>query len=161
KEIFLNPLAWYADNGITLHAGTRVTRIDREAKTVHAGDLAVPYDYLVFATGSKPFVPSIPGTTLHGVFVFRTLDTFRHIAEYAKSCRNAVVIGGGLLGLEGAKGLMTHDVEVTVIEMAPWLMSVQLDEAGGKVLGETITRMGIKALTGASTKEILGHTHVT
>ncbi|HVL11361.1 MAG TPA: FAD-dependent oxidoreductase, partial [Gemmata sp.] len=74
KEIFLNPLAWYAENGVTLHAGKRVTRIDRDAKTVHAGELVVPYDYLVFATGSKPFVPPIPGTTLHGVFVFRTLD---------------------------------------------------------------------------------------
>ncbi len=161
KEIFLNPLAWYAENGITLHAGQRVTRVDREAKTISAGELTVSYDYLVFATGSKPFVPPIPGTTLHGVFVFRTLDDCRHIAEYAKSCKKAVVIGGGLLGLEAAKGLMTHDVEVTVVEMAPWLMSVQLDEAGGKVLGETIERMGINALTGTSTKEILGHTHVT
>jgi nitrite reductase (NADH) large subunit len=161
KEIFLNPLAWYAENGITLHAGERVTRVDREAKTVHAGELSVPYDYLVFATGSKPFVPPIPGTTLHGVFVFRTLDDCRHIAEYAKNCKTAVVIGGGLLGLEAAKGLMTHDVAVTVIEMTPWLMSVQLDEAGGKVLGETIARMGITARTGTSTKEILGHTHVT
>ncbi|HVL15242.1 MAG TPA: nitrite reductase large subunit NirB [Gemmata sp.] len=161
KEIFLNPLAWYEENGVTLHAGQRVTRIDRDAKTVHAGDLAVPYDYLVFATGSKPFVPPIPGTTLHGVFVFRTLDDCRHIAEYAKGCKTAVVIGGGLLGLEAAKGLMTHDVAVTVVEMAPWLMSVQLDEAGGKVLGETIAKMGITALTGASTKEILGHTHAT
>jgi nitrite reductase (NADH) large subunit len=161
KEIFLNPLAWYEENGITLHAGQKVTKVDREAKTVHAGDLVVPYDYLVFATGSKPFVPPVPGTTLHGVFVFRTLDDCRNIAGYAKDCKNAVVIGGGLLGLEAAKGLMTHDVAVTVIEMAPWLMSVQLDEAGGKVLGQTIERMGITAKTGASTKEILGHTHVT
>jgi nitrite reductase (NADH) large subunit len=161
KEIFLNPLAWYEENDVTLHAGRRVTKIDRDARTVHAGELAVSYDYLVFATGSKPFVPPIPGTTLHGVFVFRTLDDCRHIAEYAKNCKTAVVIGGGLLGLEAAKGLMTHDVAVTVVEMAPWLMSVQLDEAGGKVLGETIAKMGITALTGASTKEILGHTQVT
>jgi nitrite reductase (NADH) large subunit len=161
KEIFLNPLAWYAENGITLHAGKRVTKVDRDAKTVHAGDLAVPYDYLVFATGSKPFVPPIPGTTLHGVFVFRTLDDCRHIAEYAKNCKSAVVIGGGLLGLEAAKGLMTHDVKVTVVEMAPWLMSVQLDEAGGRVLGQTIEKLGITAKTGASTKELTGHTHVT
>ena len=161
KEIFLNPLAWYEENGITLHAGERVTSIDRDAKLVHAGDRAVPYDYLVLATGSKPFVPPIPGTTLRGVFVFRTLDDCRYIAEYAKNCKTAVVIGGGLLGLEAAKGLMTHDVAVTVVEMAPWLMSVQLDEAGGKVLGETIAKMGITALTGASTKEILGHTHAT
>jgi nitrite reductase (NADH) large subunit len=161
KEIFLNPLAWYAENGITLHAGQRVTSVDRDAKLVHAGELTVPYDYLVFATGSKPFVPRVPGTTLHGVFVFRTLDDCRNIAEYAKGCQTAVVIGGGLLGLEAAKGLMTHQVAVTVVEMAPWLMSVQLDEAGGKVLGQTIESMGITVRTGASTQEISGHTHVT
>jgi nitrite reductase (NADH) large subunit len=161
KEIFLNPLAWYEENGITLHAGKRITKVDREEKRVYAGDFAVDYDYLVFATGSKPFVPPIPGTSLHGVFVFRTLDDCRHIANYAKQCKNAVVIGGGLLGLEAAKGLMTHDVAVTVVEMAPWLMSVQLDEAGGRVLGETIAKMGITALTGASTKELLGHTQVS
>ncbi|MBY0512936.1 MAG: nitrite reductase large subunit NirB [Gemmataceae bacterium] len=161
KEIFLNPLAWYAENGVTLHAGKRVTRVDRERRVVYADGTEEPYDALVFATGSKPFVPPIPGTTLHGVFVFRTLDDCRNIAEYAKGCKTAAVIGGGLLGLEAAKGLMTHDVAVTVVEMAPWLMSVQLDEAGGKVLGETIARMGITAKTGAGTKEITGHTHVT
>ncbi len=80
------------------------------------------------------------------MFAFRTLDDCRNIAEYAKDCKTAVVIGGGLLGLEAAKGLMTHNVEVTVVEMAPWLMSVQLDEAGGKVLGQTIAKLGIKAL---------------
>jgi nitrite reductase (NADH) large subunit len=161
KEIFLNPLAWYEENGVTLHAGQRVTAIDREAKTVTAGELTVAYDYLVFATGSRPFIPPIPGTPLRGVFAFRTLDDCRNIAEYAKSCKNAVVIGGGLLGLEAAKGLMTHDVHVTVVEMAPWLMSVQLDEAGGKVLGQTIEKLGITALAGTVTKELVGHMHVS
>ncbi|QJW97393.1 nitrite reductase large subunit NirB [Frigoriglobus tundricola] len=161
KEIFLNPLAWYEENGITLHAGQRVTGVDRDAKRVYAGDLSVDYDYLVFATGSKPFIPPIPGTPLHGVFAFRTLDDCRNIAEYAKGRTSAVVIGGGLLGLEAAKGLMTHGVEVTVVEMSPWLMSVQLDEAGGRVLGQTIAKLGIRALTGAVTKELLGHLHVT
>jgi nitrite reductase (NADH) large subunit len=161
KEIFLNPLAWYEEHGITLHAGKRVTRVDRDARIVHAADLAMPYDHLVFATGSKPFVPNVPGTTLHGVFVFRTLDDCRHIADYAKQCKSAVVIGGGLLGLEAAKGLMTHNVAVTIIEMAPWLMSVQLDEAGGWVLGETIEKLGITVRTATVTKEIVGHTHVT
>lgn len=161
KEIFLNPLAWYEENGITLHAGKRVTRIDRDAKTVFAEGLAVEYDYLVFATGSKPFIPPIPGTPLHGVFAFRTLDDCRNIAAYAKDCKTAVVIGGGLLGLEAAKGLMTHNVEVTVVEMAPWLMNVQLDEAGGKVLGQTIEKLGIKYRTGTVTKELLGHLKVS
>ncbi len=161
KEIFLNPLAWYEDNGITLHAGNRVTAIDREAKTVTAGELTVPYDYLVFATGSRPFIPPIPGTPLRGVFTFRTLDDCRNIAEYAKTCQRAVVIGGGLLGLEAAKGLMTHNVQVTIVEMAPWLMNVQLDESGGKVLGQTIEKLGITALTATGTKELVGHMHVS
>jgi nitrite reductase (NADH) large subunit len=161
KEIFLNSLSWYEENGVTLHAGKRVTSIDRDAKIVHADGVTAEYDYLVFATGSKPFIPPIPGTPLRGVFAFRTLDDCRNIAEYAKGCKTAVVIGGGLLGLEAAKGLMTHDVAVTVVEMAPWLMSVQLDEAGGKVLGQTIVRLGINALTGTSTKALLGHMHVT
>ncbi|MBN9517665.1 NAD(P)/FAD-dependent oxidoreductase [bacterium] len=162
KEIFLNPLAWYEENGVTLHAGKKVARIDREQRVVYADGVEQPYDVLVLATGSKPFVPPVPGVTLHGVFVFRTLDDCRNIADYAKGKTNAVVIGGGLLGLEAAKGLMTHDLaSVTVVEMAPWLMSVQLDEAGGKVLGQTIEKLGLKALTKTSTAEIQGHTHVT
>jgi nitrite reductase (NADH) large subunit len=161
KEIFLNPLAWYEENNVTLHAGKKVTKIDREKKVVYADGVEESYDVLIFATGSRPFVPPIPGTTLHGVFVFRTIDDCRNIADYAKGCKNAVVIGGGLLGLEAAKGLMTHNVSVTVVEMAPWLMSVQLDEAGGKVLQETIAKMGITALVAHGTKELLGHTHVT
>ena len=161
KEIFLNPLAWYEENGVTLYVGGKVTTVDREAKTVSANGVMVPYDYLVFATGSRPFIPPIPGTPLRGVFAFRTLDDCRNIAEYAKNCKTAVVIGGGLLGLEAAKGLMTHNVAVTVVEMAPWLMSVQLDEAGGKVLGQTISKLGITARTGTVTKELLGHLSVS
>ena len=156
KEIFLNPLAWYADNNVTFHAGKKVTKVDRAAKVVTADGVEEAYDTLVFATGSRPFVPPIAGTSLHGVFVFRTLDDCRNIAEYAKDCKKAVVIGGGLLGLEAAKGLMTHDVGVTVVEMGPWLMGVQLDADGGKVLQQTIEKLGITALTSASTKEFVG-----
>ncbi len=156
KEIFLNPLAWYAENNVTFHAGKKVTRIDREAKIAYADGVEEAYDTLVFATGSRPFVPPIAGTSLHGVFVFRTLDDCRNIAEYAKDCKKAVVIGGGLLGLEAAKGLMTHDVAVTVVEMGPWLMGVQLDADGGNVLQQTIEKLGITALTSASTKEFVG-----
>ncbi|OWK46410.1 nitrite reductase large subunit NirB [Fimbriiglobus ruber] len=160
KEIFLNPLDWYAANGVTLHAGKRVTRVDRENKVVYADGVEEPYDVLVFATGSRPFVPPIPGTTLHGVFLFRTIDDCRNIASFAQGKKHAVVIGGGLLGLEAAKGLMTHNLDVTVVEMGPWLMGVQLDEAGGKVLQQTIEKLGIRALTSASTKEFVGHTEV-
>jgi nitrite reductase (NADH) large subunit len=161
KEIFLNPLGWYARNNVTLHAGQRVTRIDRAEQVVHAGDLAVPYDRLVLATGSRPFVPPIQGTTLRGVFVFRTLDDCHNIAAYARDCKRAVVIGGGLLGLEAAKGLMTHDLEVTIVEVAPWLMSVQLDGDGGAVLRQTVERLGLTVRTGTSTTQIVGGPQVT
>jgi nitrite reductase (NADH) large subunit len=160
KEIFLNPLDWYTTNNVTLHAGKRVTKIDREARTVHADGVTENYDVLVFATGSRPFVPPIAGTTLHGVFLFRTLDDCRAIANFAKGKRHAVVIGGGLLGLEAAKGLMTHNLDVTVVEVGPWLMGVQLDQAGGAVLRETIEKLGITVRTGASAKELLGHMEV-
>src|SRR5207248_3812860 len=83
KEIFLNPLAWYEETNVTLHAGKRVTSVDRERQVVYADGVEEPYDVLVFATGSKPFVPPVPGTTLQGVFVFRTLDDCRNIADYA------------------------------------------------------------------------------
>jgi nitrite reductase (NADH) large subunit len=161
KEVFLNPLEWYESNNVTLHAGHRVTRIDRERKVVAADGIEEAYDVLVFATGSRPFVPPVQGTTRRGVFLFRTLDDCRNIAEYAKGKRHAVVIGGGLLGLEAAKGLMTHNLEVTVVEMGPWLMGVQLDEVGGRVLQQTIEKLGIRALTSTSTKELIGHTDVT
>ncbi|HXD86824.1 MAG TPA: NAD(P)/FAD-dependent oxidoreductase [Urbifossiella sp.] len=161
KEIFLNSLPWYEENKIALHAGKRVTAIDRERQTVSAEGIQERYDVLVFATGSNPFVPPVRGTTLHGVFVFRTLDDCRNIADYAKGCKRAVVIGGGLLGLEAAKGLMTHNLEeVTVVEVAPWLMGVQLDEAGGMVLQQTIEKLGIKVRTKTSTAEIQGYKRV-
>src|SRR6478735_8526888 len=95
KEVFLNPLSWYEENHVTLHAGKRVTKVDREARIVYADGVEEAYDVLVFATGSRPFVPPIPGTTLRGVFVFRTLDDCRNIADYARECKKAVVIGGG------------------------------------------------------------------
>jgi nitrite reductase (NADH) large subunit len=162
KEIFLNTLAWYEENNVTLHAGKRVLRIDREKQVVYADGVEEPYDVLVLATGSKPFVPPVPGTTLQGVFVFRTLDDCRNITDYAMDCKKAVVIGGGLLGLEAAKGLMTHNLEeVTVVEVGPWLMGMQLDEAGGKVLQETIEKLGIKVRTASTTAQIKGHKRVT
>ena len=161
KEIFLNPLAWYADNGVTLHAGARVTAIDRAAKTVTAGDVTEPYDTLVIATGSRAFVPPVPGTTLHGVFVFRTIDDCNNMAAFAVGKKKAVVIGGGLLGLEAAKGLMNHNLEVTVVEKGEALMGVQLDVPGGTVLRETVEKLGITVRSASVTKEFLGDRDVT
>jgi nitrite reductase (NADH) large subunit len=167
--IFLNDLSWYADHGITLHAGTRVERIDRQAKVVHASDgTATGYDKLIIATGSRAFVPPIPG--LHrpgrgyhqGVFAFRTLDDTRAMTRYAREHQRAVVIGGGLLGLEAARGLQNHLPHVTLVHAPDHLMNTQLDEVAGRTLQRTIEqRLGIEVLTGATTTEILGKHAVT
>lgn len=126
EAIFLNPLAWYDDNNITLHAGVPVVEIDRAARVVIAANgMSVPYDILIIATGSRPFIP--PVGNLHnehgdgfkqGVFVFRTLDDCHSMAAYAKRSTKAAVIGGGLLGLEAARGLLNHGCEVHVIQLA-------------------------------------------
>jgi len=170
-DIFLNPLDWYADNGITLHAGARVTRIDRERRQVIAADgRAVPYDKLLIATGSRPFVPRIDG--LHqadaiaaraqgtdyrpGVFVFRTLDDCTRIAAYATKCRRAAVIGGGLLGLEAARGLLNYGVEVHVIHLTDRLMNQQLDPSSAAILKTRMEQMGIHVHLEKQTEAILG-----
>ena len=161
KAVFLNPLSWYAENDITLHAGVRVCAIDREARTVTgANGIVEPYDLLILATGSAPFVPPIPGTDKGGVFVFRTLDDCSRIADWAGGCHRAVVLGGGLLGLEAARGLMTHGAEVTVLEAAPHLMPQQLDAEAGAMLAKTMEGMGVQVVTDARTTEVLGNGHV-
>jgi nitrite reductase (NADH) large subunit len=166
--IFLNDLSWYADNGITLHAGSRVTRIDRFAKRVQAADGTVtPYDKLIIATGSRAFVPDIPG--IHrpgrgyhqGVFAFRTLDDTRNMIRYAREHERAVVIGGGLLGLEAARGLQNHLAHVALLHSAGHLMNAQLDAQAGAILQRSVEQLGIEVITGARTTEILGKNAVT
>src|SRR5262245_5153823 len=162
-EIFMNPLAWYEENGVRLHAGVKATHIDRERRVVvgkrlgkgtlaYSADAAVepeatvieePYDNVIIATGSRPFVPPMEGFSGSGTFLFRTIDDCARIADYARESRHAVVIGGGLLGLEAARGLLTHGVEVTVLEAAPQLMIAQLDAEAGDMLRKTIEAMGI------------------
>ncbi len=174
-EIFMNPLAWYRENGITLHAGVKATRIDRERKAVIGSALkkdalayavdavAAPeaqlieehYDHVIIATGSRPFVPPMEGFGGPGIFLFRTLDDCDQIACYAKNCKEAAVIGGGLLGLEAARGLMTHGVEVTVLEAAPQLMIAQLDAEAGLMLRDTIEKMGIQVMCEKITTKIV------
>jgi nitrite reductase (NADH) large subunit len=172
-EIFMNPLAWYSRNGIRLHAGVKATFIDRRRKMVigaplkkeasaYAMDAAMadtahieePYDHVIIATGSRPFVPPMEGFGVPGTFLFRTLDDCDQIASYAKTRKKAAVIGGGLLGLEAARGLMTHGVEVTVLEAAPQLMIAQLDPESGQMLQRTIERMGIKVRCNTITTRI-------
>ncbi|MFN3648851.1 MAG: nitrite reductase large subunit NirB [Armatimonadota bacterium] len=162
REIFMNPLEWYERNGISLHAGVRVVSVDRERKVVvGANGVEEPYDWLIFATGSRPFVPPMEGTDKEGVFLFRTLDDCRQIAEYARDCETAIVLGGGLLGLEAARGLQTHDVRVTVVEVAPHLMVQQIDADGGAVLRKTLEGMGIAARTECRSSRIAGNGRAT
>ncbi|WFE53287.1 nitrite reductase large subunit NirB [Micromonospora sp. WMMD1155] len=166
--IFLNDMSWYAENGITLHAGTRVTRIDRFARRIYADDgTATPYDKLIIATGSRAFVPPIagihrPGRGYHqGVFAFRTIDDTRNMVRYAREHERAVVIGGGLLGLEAARGLQNHLPHVTLVHAAGHLMNAQLNAQAGAILRRSIERLGIEVVLGAHTTEVLGKHAVT
>jgi len=173
-DIFINPLSWYKENNITLHAGVKAVRIDTARKVVlgrqlhpqaaayavHeedallAGDIEETYDHVIIATGSRPFVPPMEGFGGEGTFLFRTIDDCDRIAEYAKGCKKAVVIGGGLLGLEAARGLMTHNVEVTIVEAAPQLMPAQLDTEAAQILKRTMEAMGLTVLTDRKTARI-------
>ncbi|MGP4028060.1 FAD-dependent oxidoreductase [Actinomadura sp. 3N407] len=146
-HIGLVDAAWYASHGVDARLGVEVTRVDRAAKTVHAADGTVtPYETLVLATGSTAFVPPMPGLRdglPQGALVFRTLDDCRRISELADSARRAVVVGGGLLGIEAARGLMGRGLDVTVLHLAGHLMERQLDPAAGKVLARTLATLGI------------------
>ncbi len=163
QDIFINPLGWYDEHGVTLHVGNRATRIDRQARMIYtAGDLAAPYDRLVIATGSSAFIPPISG--MHdatgelrpGAFVFRTLDDCDAITRCAAKSKRAAVIGGGLLGLEAAYGLLKLGVEVHVIHLMPHLMEMQLDAGAGDVLRRVLRDMGVQSHLAKSTTSVLG-----
>lgn len=157
EDIVTHPESWYADRGITLFAGREVTKIDREKKTVETADgLVAPYDRLLIATGSSPFIIPCPGKDLPGVVTFRDLADVEAMRAAAEKGGRAVVIGGGLLGLEAAAGLRMRGMDVTVIHLAPTLMERQLDPAAGYLLEQEMNRRGIEVLTGANTKAILG-----
>ena len=145
------------DNNVTLHRGRRVTNIDRAAKTVTAADgTTAAYDKLLIATGSNPFIIPVPGHDLPGVLGYRDLDDVDAMLAAAKKGGHAVVIGGGLLGLEAAVGLKMQGMDVTVIHLAPTLMERQLDEPAGHLLRRAIEARGITVHTSANTKTILG-----
>jgi nitrite reductase (NADH) large subunit len=163
EKLWLNPLPWYEERGILVHSGVRAEVLDRRRRVVVGGGGKVeePYDLLVLATGSRPFVPPMEGTRQQGVFVFRTIDDCEMIGAYAQNCDRAVVIGGGLLGLEAARGLLAHGLEVTVVEVAPHLMIQQLDPAGGELLKRKLEAMGVRILLNAATTHLLGDGRVT
>jgi len=156
-EIVINDEAWYTDNGITLVAGDPVDSIDRIAQTVTArSGRTEHYDRLILATGSDPFIIPVAGKDLPGVVTFRDLDDVDKMLEAASAGGDAVVIGGGLLGLEAAHGLSLQGMKVTVIHLMPTLMERQLDEAAGWLLKTELERRGQTILTQADTAEIYG-----
>jgi len=160
-EIVINGRDWYDQNNIDLHAGDEVIAIDRANKMIStASGGRFPYDRLLLATGSLPFILPVPGATLNGVIAFRDIQDVRAMMAAAEKGDHAVVIGGGLLGLEAANGLHLNGMKVTVIHLMKTLMERQLDEAAGYLLQCELERRGIEVLTGASTAELLGSAHV-
>ena len=165
EDIFLNPVSWYEQHGVSLLIGVRAGWIDRLARKVLApGGVVVPYDRLVLATGSTPFVPPLDGvyteegTLKEGAFAFRTLADCDGIIQRVSGSRTAAVIGGGLLGLEAARGLMARGLEVHLVHLMADLMETQLDPAGAAILRSTLERMGLqihleKATTGIRSAE--------
>ncbi|MFI8964892.1 nitrite reductase large subunit NirB [Streptomyces sp. NPDC053493] len=143
-------------HGIELHTDDPAVAVDRAARTVTARSGRVfGYDTLVLATGSYPFVPPVPGKDAHGCFVYRTIEDLLAIEEYAKGRTTGAVVGGGLLGLEAAGALKGLGLDTHIVEFAPRLMPVQVDEGGGAALLRTIEQMGLTVHTGTGTQEIL------
>jgi len=162
-EIMLHSADWYAEKGIRFIAGDAAIAIDRSRKQVHTekGEI-VAYDRLILATGSKPFVPPIPGAELEGVISFRDIQDVNRMLDYCKTKQNAVVIGGGLLGLEAAYGLKQQGMNVTVLHLMDRIMDRQLDMKASQMLKKSIEDKGIRIITEANTEELLGiDGHVT
>ncbi|RUU58954.1 nitrite reductase large subunit NirB [Mesorhizobium sp. M2C.T.Ca.TU.002.02.1.1] len=158
EEIVIHGDGWYIKHGITLYKGHRIVAIDREAKTVTSDHgVTESYDRLVIATGSVPFIIPVPGKDLPGVLSYRDLDDVNAMLLAAQSRAKAVVIGGGLLGLEAAAGLKERGMEVTVLHVMPTLMERQLDPAAGYLLQKAVEARGIKVMTKANTKAIIGN----
>ncbi|SIS39943.1 nitrite reductase large subunit NirB [Insolitispirillum peregrinum] len=161
-EIVINTAEWYRDNDITLISGDPVVAIDRVQKTVTSRDgKTVSYDHLLLATGSQPIVIPVPGHTLPGVVGFRDVEDVEAMLAAASKGGHAVVIGGGLLGLEAAAGLQGRGMQVTIIHLAGHLMERQLDPSAGYLLSSALQQRGLTVLTEANTAEIVGDSHVT
>jgi nitrite reductase (NADH) large subunit len=155
KEIMLNDVDWYEQNGITLHLDKKITKIDRVARRVIAADgIEESYDRLLLATGSHPFVLPIPGKDLPGVITYRDIHDTNAMIEAAGKYKNAVVIGGGLLGLEAANGLKLRGMDVTVVHLAEWLMERQLDKTAADMLKKSLENKGLKFLLRKQTTSI-------
>jgi NAD(P)H-dependent nitrite reductase small subunit len=161
-DIMLHRPNWYARRGITLHSGDPIVEIDRKRRTVRSrtGKVA-SYDRLLIATGSDPIMLPLPGKDLPGVVTFRDLDDVNRMLEASGANRRAVVIGGGLLGLEAAHGLSLRGMHVTVVHLMDTLMERQLDAPAGALLKAALEKRGIEFRMRARTQELLGEERVT
>jgi nitrite reductase [NAD(P)H] large subunit len=156
EQIILNSLDWYAEHKIALHTGKRITAINRSARKVIADDgTEVPYDRMILATGSKPFIPPVAGANLPGVLAYRDIADTETMIEAAGKYRNAVVIGGGLLGLEAANGLKARGMDVTVVHLNDWLMERQLDPTAAALLQKSLEARGIAFKLTTQTEELV------
>lgn len=162
SDITLNEWDWYEANNIRLYPGETVTRIDKDKQSVYTDKGKVQaYDKLIIATGSNPFMLPLPGVDKEGVIAFRNIKDTETIVEYANKYKKAAVIGGGLLGLEAARGLLNLGMEVDVIHLHDYLMERQLDRTAGKLLQNELEDQGMNFLLQRSTTQILGRKHVT
>jgi nitrite reductase (NADH) large subunit len=160
-EIVLNKREWYTKNNIALHAGSPVVEINRvKRKVITADGSEAEYDRLLLATGSSPFIIPVPGADLEGVISFRDIHDVEQMLAASKQYKNAVVIGGGLLGLEAANGLIKQGMEVSVVHLMDTLMERQLDAAAGAMLKRSLEENGMHFLMGAQTDAILGDKRV-
>ncbi len=156
EDLSLVSPGFFVQVGLTVHLGDRVASIDTKAgQVVSARGARIAYDALVLATGSYPFVPPVTGSDAAGCFVYRTIDDLEAIRDWAAGCRTGAVVGGGLLGLEAANALQSLGLETHVVEFAPRLMGVQVDDGGGAALRRRIEDLGVHVHTSMSTKEIL------
>ena len=162
EKLMLARKEWYSENHIDLHLADRAVSIDRQNKIIRSqkGE-KIPYDKVIIATGSYPFVPSVPGIKNRGVFVYRTINDLEMIIQYAKNSKKAAVIGGGLLGLEAAKAALDLGLETHVLEFAPRLMPRQIDDAGSKILVQKIEELGVQVHLNKATDAVLGESKVT
>jgi nitrite reductase (NADH) large subunit len=160
QDIMLNDAGWYEQQGITLHLGKKIASVDRARRMVIAEDgTTAEYDRLLLATGSNPFMLPVPGKDLKGVIAYRDIQDAQAMIEAAEKYRHAVVIGGGLLGLEAANGLKRRGMDVTVVHLPNRLMERQLDPAAAKLLQKSLENRGLKFLLEKQTQEFIGDEH--
>ncbi len=161
-ELLFRPQSWYDEQGLRVHLGAQVTALHPAEHGLTLADGGrMSYDRLMLASGGRPFVPPFAGADKEGVFTLRTLDDALAMKTYAAGVSRAVVIGGGLLGLETARALLSTGLDVSVLEFEPHLLPRQLDAEGAEVLQSLLEGMGLRILTGAATESIVGEERAT